>query len=88
VSIEDEASRLRAIASSSDAIPIGMVAHAATLLDGLRAQVMAALPAQSQHADPINGLITAAKESLDHAVGALNEIERAIHNAADGHSRG
>lgn len=86
--MEDEANRLRAIASSSEHIPIGMVAQAATQLDGLQAQVMAALPATSQHADAINGMIAAAKESLDHAVGALREIETAIHNAADGHSRG
>lgn len=85
---DDTPNQLRAIASSSEYIPIGMVAAASSQLDSTQAQVMAILPDTSQHREPLNGMIAAAKESLDHAVGALNELEKAIHDAADGHARG
>ncbi|MFJ1765084.1 hypothetical protein ACIOD2_32485 [Amycolatopsis sp. NPDC088138] len=85
MTIQDDAERLRALASS-DTLPIGIMSQAENQLLDLNAQVMAILNPNTQHATNILGLANAAAESISAARAALQAVESAIHDAADHYS--
>lgn len=87
MSIQEEAERLRAIASS-DGLPTNLLMLANDKLDSVRGQVLAVLGDQSQQAGNINGMLGAAADAIGTALGAVQQVGRAIHDAADYHARG
>lgn len=86
MSIQEDAERLRSVASS-DNIPVGVLLSASQSLDGVQAQVTDVL-GTTQSAANINGLIGAAKQAIESAVAACQAVETGIHDAADYHARG
>ncbi|MGW4127934.1 hypothetical protein [Amycolatopsis japonica] len=87
MSIQEEAERLRAIASS-ESIPVGVLLAAQQSLDSVLEQTMAVLGMQAQSFGNIAGFIGAAKQAIDSGITACQAVETAIHDAADYHARG
>lgn len=86
MTIQEDAQRLRAIASSG-ALPIALTSQVENQLLELNAQVMAILDPNSEHATSILGLANAAAEAISNARAALQAVESAIHDAADHYGR-
>lgn len=87
LSFSDEAEQLRSVASSRE-FPIALLQQASQSFDDMFAQCSQILGGQSQHTQTVGGAIEAAKAALQSALEAAKNVEKAIHDAADGHARG
>lgn len=87
MSVQDEAERLRGLASSR-AIPIEILHQAEQELDNLQAEVRSILGDVSQHLPALEAAVAEVKAGLQQAIGAAKGFEEMLHNAADGHARG
>lgn len=87
MSAQEDAERLRSIASSND-FPTPLIRAAHDAVDGILAQVLEIIGDSSQHRETVTGHANLAKDKADEAIAAMIQFESAIHNAADGHARG
>ncbi|GAA1030765.1 MULTISPECIES: hypothetical protein [Amycolatopsis] len=87
MSIQEEAESLRAIASS-DHLPIGMVRQMQGNLQNIIAEVAHTLGRDSNGTHEIANCIGVASAKFEEVLGALQNVEKAIHDAADYHARG
>jgi len=82
----EQAEQLRAIASSEN-IPIGVLLSAQQQLDQVSGQVTGLIDSSSEHYNNVIGMCSAARDAVGNAIAALKQMETAIHDAADHHSR-
>lgn len=87
MSAQEDAERLRSIASSND-FPTPLIRAAHDAVDGILAQVLEIIGDSSQHRETVAGHAALAKDKAGEAIAAMIQFESAIHNAADGHARG
>lgn len=87
MSAQEDAERLRLIASSND-FPTPLIRAAHDAVDGILAQVLAIIGDTSQHRETVAGHAALAKDKCGEAIAAMIQFESSIHNAADGHARG
>lgn len=86
MTIQEDAERLRAIASS-EYLPIEITRQMQTRLLDINTAVMGIL-GQTEQGQHITQLVGVAAESFNQTIGALQQLETAIHDAADYHARG